>query len=390
MGYKGGFEIGDTWMPLIKDGGYSPPTPTYNVWGIRINTLDSNPLTCVTLTDDNLNGPIYGFGERPCVFRNGEVQYYLNPNNFNQREDGSAVDITSGADGDVMIEIPKMAFLIATEGTDTVIKLTNSKDAKSIDPRFRYYGHTRASEGDREKLYMGAYLASTGMRSLPGRAPLVSQTIGQFRSAAKAHGAGYDQLSFYPMTLTQIMYLMKYRNLDSKTALGVGVARSPTGAYSNPSGAMNTGGSETHGMYYGRTDIADHVKFAVIENWYGNMWQRFDGIHAGAGQTLLTAFDSFNDTGAGYTSRGAFPTTSSGWLREPLGTTEGGFVSGNDNGSSTTYYCNYTWTSASGWVGGLFGGSWNAAAGGVGAFFLSLSHAAADSLSHVGSRLMFL
>ena len=48
---------------------------------------------------------------KPCLFKNGAVVGYLNPDNFAQFEDGSVADITSGDAGDVMIEIPKTGYL---------------------------------------------------------------------------------------------------------------------------------------------------------------------------------------------------------------------------------------------------------------------------------------
>ena len=92
---------------------------------------------------------------KPCVLKNGVVQYYLNPADLSKKADGTASDITSGNDGDVMIEIPKTGFKITTVGNTLTIKVTaNPNDTAN----FKYYAHTRAAEGDRSKLYIGAYL----------------------------------------------------------------------------------------------------------------------------------------------------------------------------------------------------------------------------------------
>jgi hypothetical protein len=61
---------------------------------VRIDETNSNPATSCVYMDDAIgmekgssnwdSMPI--FNEiRPCVFKNGQVQYYLNPNNFNQK-----------------------------------------------------------------------------------------------------------------------------------------------------------------------------------------------------------------------------------------------------------------------------------------------------------------
>ena len=54
---------------------------------------------------------------KPCLFKNGAVVGYLNPDNFAQFADGTAADITSGNNGDVMIEIPKTGYKISKSGT---------------------------------------------------------------------------------------------------------------------------------------------------------------------------------------------------------------------------------------------------------------------------------
>jgi len=95
---------------------------------------------------------------KPCVFKNGRVQYYLNKNNFNYKEDGSAANLT-GADGDVMIEIPKFGYKIYKEENQAesinnlIVSIT---DATNSDD-FKYYGFSKNSYNDLEHFYWGAY-----------------------------------------------------------------------------------------------------------------------------------------------------------------------------------------------------------------------------------------
>jgi hypothetical protein len=461
---------------------YSMGNTGFKVWGVRIDMNNSNPQTAITPTDDSVFGAPLNFGERPCLLKDGEVNYYLDPMNFNKRIDGTDADIISGADGDVMSEIPRMAYFISIENNDIVIKLTNHQNAKTLDPRFRYYGHTRDTEGDCKFLYYGAYQASElagRLRSLSNKYPLTSNTITQFRSKARAHGDGYDIISFYPITLTEVMFIMRYCHLNSQLALGEGVsewvpavsppgtnlqtancttagnvvakvatlagfvrqtgaqllvnftnensANAPTlnvnntgaapiyhhwgdtglivhnrlkagvqlfefdGARWNLLHAKYTGGTETWGMYGGSANKREHVKFAGIEDWYGNVWDRFDGIHSAADFTLLTAFKDFNDEGTGYTPQAKFLSAaiSSLYMRRPVGITEAGFfTSSNQGGSATTYFCDGQWYNAS-MVGGFFGGSCNYGTF-AGAFALILNDPASYSGAHTGSRLMYL
>jgi len=228
--------------------------PSIKTYGVRIDNTNSNPKTGVEYTDDAVGmtggsttwDTLFPFLDiKPCLLKEGVVQYYLNPNNYGQKADGSASDITSGTDGDVMIEIPKMAYSMKTVGNYLYVKVTNNPSpTNNVDGTedWCFHAHTRSTAGDKEKLYVGAYLGwtdgSSKLRSLSGKAPTATQTIGTFRTRAQANGTGYDQMAFYPLTLLQCLYLIRYKNRNSQTALGRGFV-------DGNSAATNTGGANT-------------------------------------------------------------------------------------------------------------------------------------------------
>jgi hypothetical protein len=364
------------------------PQP-FKIFGIRIDLTNSNPASAVTYTDDAVgmtagssawdSMPIFK-DIKPCVLKNGVVQYYLNPSDFTKKADGSAADITSGNDGDVMIEIPKTGFSITTNGNYIDVKVTDNPN----NAAFKYYAHSRAAEGDRQKLYIGAYKGykdgSNKLRSLSGKTPTVSQTIGTFRTQAQANGSGYGMLSFYPLTLIQCLYLIKYKNLDSQTALGQG--------YTGGSAAQSTGATNTAGMCYGSTSTTSRIKLFGIEDFWGNVWEWIDGLFCDSSRNIKTAFQGFNDTGNGYTSRGQGATSDiSGYMSKPQGTSEAGFIAKEVSGSNTTYFADYAGLFAGCLP--VFGGDWSYGAG-AGAFLLGVICSASDSGSNVGARLMYL
>lgn len=366
----------------------------YKIYGVKIDLANSNPETSVTYTDDAI-GMIGGSSAwdsanifkdiKPCLLKNGVVQYYLNPNDFTKRVDGSASDITSGNDGDVMIEIPKCAFALWNDGTYQYIKITDNPNASIIDSRFHYYAHTRSTEGDRNKLYIGAYLGytlSSKLRSLSGYLPTVSQTISTFRTQAQANGSGYDQLSFYPLTLLQCLYVIRYKNLNSQIALGRGYV-------DGNSSAVNTGGTNAKGMYYGETTGQLQMKFCGIEDFWGNLYQWIDGLCSNSTWNILTAFQSFNDNGNGYIDRGQGVTSDiGGYLSAIQGLTTTGFIFKIGNGSTTTYYCDYGRLYASSLP--FFGGASSSSASDAGAFRLTIGFSASLYRGDLGSRLMYL
>ena len=361
----------------------------YKIYGVAIDLANSNPETAVTYTDDavGMTGGASAWDSmnifkdiKPCLLKNGVVQYYLNPNDFTKKSDGSAADITSGNGGDVMIEIPKTGYSISTAGNILTVKVTDDPN----NPNFKYYAHSRAAEGDRSKLYIGAYLGRNSggkLRSLSGKTPTASQTIGTFRTQAKANGSGYDLVSFYPLTLLQCLYLIKYKNLDSQSALGRGYV-------DENSAATNTGGTNQKGMFFGETTGKQQMKFLGIEDFWGNLPWWIDGLFSDSNRNIKTAFQNFNDTGSGYTDRGQGATSDIGnYMSKPQGTSQTGFIAKEVSGSASTYFCDYTYLLASRLP--IFGGYWSSASF-AGAFYLYVYREASVSDSKVGGRLMYL
>jgi len=360
------------------------------IYGVRIDLTNSNPETAVTYTYDavGMTGGATAWDSmaifkdiKPCVLKNGIVQYYLNPNDFTKKADGTPADIESGNDGDVMIEIPKTGFSITTNGNYIDVKVTNDQN----NPNFKYYAHTREMEGDRDKLYIGAYLGwkdgNNKLRSLSGKAPTRNQTIGTFRTQAQANGNGYDLVSFYPLTLLQCLYLIKYKNLDSQTALGRGYV-------DRNSAATNTGGTNQKGMFFGETTGKQQMKFLGIEDFWGNLRWWIDGLYSDANRNIKTAFQNFNDTGSGYTDRGQGTTSSIGnYMSKPQGTSEAGFIAKEVSGSSTTYFADYAYLYADRLP--TFGGH-RSNTYLAGAFSLNVFYIDWDSDSYSGGRLMYL
>jgi hypothetical protein len=374
------FFDGSDWIEIETGGGGL-------TFGVSIDLTNTNPETAVTYTDDAVgmtpgsawnSMPIFK-DIKPCVLKNGVVQYYLNPNDLTKKADGTSADITSGNDGDVMIEIPKTGYSISTAGNTLTVKVTDDPN----NPNFKYYAHSRAAEGDRSKLYIGAYLGWNDggkLRSLSGKTPTADQTIGTFRTQAQANGAGYDIVSFYPLTLLQCLFLIKYKNRDSQTALGKG--------YVGGSAAQVTGATNSNGMDYGTTSDTSRVKFLGIEDMWGNLRWFIDGFFSDASRNMLTAFTDFNDTGSGYTDRGQGATSDIGnYMSKPQGTSQTGFIAKEVSGSASTYFCDYAALYASRLPN--FGGSWTDASN-AGAFYLLVNDSASYSSSNRGGRLMYL
>ena len=211
---------------------------------------------------------------RPCVLKNGVVQYYLDPNDFTKRADGDTADITSGDDGDVMIEFPLVYYKFYEEQSEG--KTWKGCKFSLTQPDNTYCANAYLSEGDviQQTMYMSAYegtVINSKLRSLSGvsaaRIGVYSSKNNVYRNYATANGNGYQQQEWSKRVLLQAMFVMMFCGTDSQTLLGIG---KPEGDYDNITGTMDKKGL----LYSG----SEGIKFCGIEHFWGSKAKMCDGI----------------------------------------------------------------------------------------------------------------
>lgn len=237
---------------------------------------------------------------RPCVLKNGVVQYYLDPNDFTKRADGDTADITSGDDGDIMIEFPLVYYKFYEEQSGG--KTWKGCKFSLAQPDNTYCANAYLSEGDviQQTMYMSAYegtVINSKLRSLSGasaaRITVYSYKDNDYRDYATANGNGYQQQEWSKRVLLQAMFVMMFCDTDSQTLLGIG---KPEGDYDNITGTM-----DKKGMVYSGSE---GIKFCGIEHFWGSKAKMCDGIeyvydayrykmHAPYGSSIDGSIDPF-------------------------------------------------------------------------------------------------
>lgn len=286
-------------------------TPTEaKIYGVEIDENNSNPKSAVTYTDDAVgfipasgNNGNFTWGSweniikdefeiRPVVLqnlgnKNATVNYGLQYDDYTKKADGSNSNL-AGTDGDVMIEFGVPLWWKFTRiGSKLRIQLSNKEFDGAIKPAFEI-----------EK--------------------------------------GYNLVPIYPLFLTQIIYLLMFKNLDSQTALGRGRADFSSTNYGT------TGRSNTDTFNYGETGGLTHMKFLGIEDYWGNRRWWIDGCFYDSNRNILIGKSNFNDTGSRYENFGqASASNQSGYINKIQGTNNTGFIPASTGGSATTYYCDY-------------------------------------------------
>lgn len=387
-------------------GGFWSENITYT---LNIDTTNSNTETACTYADDALGMtkgsntwdtmPIFKH-IRPCVFQNGAVNYYLNPDNWNEKFGTNEASDLTGEDGDVMIEIPKFAYKIKTENNVITVSVSTNPTVITNDSDYTYDAFSRLEEGDLNYFYKGAFKGSLDgdgkLRSLPGALPANNKNIGAFRTAAQANGAHYQQSTYAQLKALQCLYLIKYGDRHSQNAVGKGVV--------NASAAYVTGYNTTtvdsisaenstliSGMTFGTTaNGTTHMRLFGIEDFWGSIWEWVDGFTTDASWNIITSWNSFSGEGVTATSvttPSGLTANASGWNKNVAGNTAAGFMPVEFGGSSTTYWADSGYLYASRVL--YFGGWWNHGDN-AGAFYLDAGVTVSGAYASIGARLSYV
>jgi hypothetical protein len=360
---------------------------------------------------------------RRCVLNaDGSVNYYLDPTDSTKKADGSAAVLT-GADGNVMVEIPKFYFNHTLSGTRNSWKIRTTPAADfivhpafikaGVEVSYRYIGAYDACYWDAtdstyksglnlDDMTANLDLANDKLASVSGVYPLVGVTRAECRFLAANNGAGWHQLDFALWSAIQMLFLVEHGSFNTQATLGGG---NTNGRYPGSSanqnnsphtiaGASNAfGNTSTDGSQpsAGAKPGTAYMSYRGIENWYGNCWSWADGVNVNVGATgnvrITNDYRDFADgTATGHTLvTSSFPTVT-GFIRNILNTGAYFLSSTNSEASSTTYLTDSHYASASASRVVLVGGcaSNGALAGG---FCLSSYSDAGTAARDLGARL---
>ncbi len=366
---------------------------THPIYTVRIDKNSSDPTEALVYMDDaeGMQPSSGGNGEfvdngweaileevcgmKPCLLRNGVVQYYLDKDNFSKKENGEWSDITSGADGDVMIEYTKCYIRFRREDNYIYVSLSKSKYEGFSDWSFSYCGSVR------DKFYIGAYLGFVTGSMLYSRSnvqPTASTTIGNFRTYARNRGYGYEQMPYNKLIFLQVLYLIRFKSLDSQKALGNG--------WTSNSAATLTGATDLKGMCFGSEDYLQ-VKCNGIEDFFGNLRYWIEGISTSGGKVFIKD-GAFDDYTTGEVCRVVTSDFAGLYPSDVSATDKLGFLITESNGTNDTYYCDYQYLYASSSSVATFGGTYGYGLL-AGAFYLNVSLTVANSYANIGTRLAY-
>jgi len=384
-------------------------TPKKRVYfyGYDLTIADSNPATRVSYPDDVDNAnftaakmgsstfdygdwpstPGEGFMPRPCMLKyDGTVDYYLDPDDYTKKEDGTTSDVANTSyGGNAMVEWGKIWTKRWEENGVYHFRCCDVQ----LDDNYECWSNYDKNNNQIDRFYTPCYFGSnvsSKLRSLSGQSNSVSTTATTEITYATANGDDWYTEVVADWFLIQDLLVLMGKSTDGQSTFGQGRCSSSN------SSAINTGTMNDKGMFWGSTNKTSGVKVFGMENWWGNVWRRTAGWICKDSKHLIkltrgthdgsTATD-YNTDGTGYISTG-LTGPSSGYISDCTSTNYGRLATAS-GGSATTYECDYIYKS-SGTNYALVGGYWRHDSS-CGPFYVHLGSEASSNNTNIGAAL---
>lgn len=371
----------------IRDAIVAGNTGTGTIFGIHIDDAESDPANKVIYLKDaegmtpmgmDYDNNRFKWGSwakdcflipRPCMQKySGEVDYYLDPDDYNYKISGEASDVANlDYEGNAMLEYgrdgKKIWMKIVPDDGDVHSASIYLADYQA-DEDFTAWPFYNANGVINDHFYVpcfNGYYDGTRMRSISGVTPSKSLTRAVERQYCRANGDGWDTEVFADNLLITAIVWMLGKSLDSQTVFGEGLH---TGGTEAINAGFTTGVHNAKGLFYGTNSgtastYANAVKVLGMENLWGYQWRAFGGLANvnGAAKYKLTrgtqdgstASDYVVSTAAadydGYLDSGlTFPANQSGTYISQMSFTKAGWFPTLATGTSASHYCDGLWT----------------------------------------------
>lgn len=261
------------------------------LYGIRIDQNESDPASALIYLEDAVgmtpaymetvgNNYVFNYGSwenaffmpKPCMLKfDGTVDYYLDPNDYTKKVDGTASDVANTSyQGNAMMEFPQIFVKVEIDSSGRYIDIYISN--KNVDGSYKCYSNIDKNSHGIDKFYIGIYagcIIDNKLRSLSGQQPLIYRQYGSSTyynlslsdciTRAYNNNNNYDysiDLISDKMLTVYLLYLMcKTRDLDS----AIGRSNSDGNIY-------NTGAANAKGLF-GKTYYC--LKVLGIEDYCG-------------------------------------------------------------------------------------------------------------------------
>ena len=376
-------------------------TDMTKIYGFHIDGNESDPYEKVTYIRDavgmtpahmDYERDVFNYGSwkdafffsKPCMVKQtGEVDYYLDPDDFTKKIDGTASDVANVSyAGNAMMEWgrggKKIWYKIVPDALDDTSADVFIAD-RQVDEDYHAWSFINNQNEYVDHFYTAIYNGSAPgdtMRSISGASALRGIKMVEEVQWAEMNNKSEDKLwyveTYADRSLINFLLILMGKSTDTQSVFGNGLTKGGESAFNS----YVTGSLNNKGLFYGTNDYSHGVKVFGMENYWGAQSRRIAGVFlkrlsSGAKPNLMykmtygTADGSqasgYNLTAVGYLQGPSYNNDVGAYVDRMTFTSMGMYAKSFD-GSGTTYYCDYRgfalWGS-NGPYPGLFGGNSN-------------------------------
>ena len=407
---------------------YTSTLKLTTLFAVHYSEIDSNPNSCTYpqgYSNSDFTDPFYvdlttgqpHWGDwdndlakflipKPCMLKyDGTVDYYLDPNDYTKKMDGTDSDVTNlSYGGNAMMEW-------AQDGRRIYWTLVPDADGQGwtwivgdgdYDGLLHPWNHYDCNNNVNRHFYMScfnnSYVSSGKARSISGYQPSASTTRQNEVTYARANNTTsdviWDTWVYADWFFLSMMCVLFSKSLATQLKFGRGFVDY---SWNNRNDAKVSGGMNDKGLFYGDTNGGTSglgVKVFGIEHPWGNGWKGIRGLINDRGTMKVklthgnidgTTVTDYNFDGSGYESVGTIGGTTGGYIKN-MNITSKGLTPKTISGSDTTYYGDGVWFDNSQVDYALVGGYWYYASL-CGAFCCNVCSAASLANACIGSAL---
>lgn len=328
----------------------------YELYGYAVCISNSNPQTRISCLEMargkrpafwNYTNGYFDYGDWshsffvkntfPCMVKyDGTIDYKLDPNNYNLKEDGTTSDVANTAyEGSAMVAFPTIWTKRWQDDNYLYCLICN----KQLDSDFHAYMHTRADGSISKYKFIAMYpstLYTDKYKSLAGTTITASQTFANELQYTHNIGDNWEVFSLSDWATLQDLLTMIPKSDNSQQSFGYGLVNNSAVVTGSDPGTTRYGGA-----FYNSAALNtnSHNKIFHIHQLFGDIGIRMGGIIYKSGVLYVKPYPPYNTDGTDYINTGITISGSSGGYIKACKMTEYGRIPITLGGSATTYEC---------------------------------------------------
>ena len=350
---------------------------TYQYLGDAIRSVklqQSNPATWTTSGDSQVIDSVLNQYGTYVIDEVNKKYAKLDSSDHTYFEDGSTWD---GSYGNSFRRLPEVYYYMDSDDNNQPVLKISTGDIG---------GHSW------HEAWIGTYKGSVVnniLRSIPGVTTTQNMTMTSFWNAAQGNGTNYGLVNYFHHCMLLGLHYAKFGTSQSESTMGPGLQDAGNSYYTHVTGYAKTLGDGTGSMPYAGSTTLTMNKLFGIEDLAGSTWEFRPNIRFSGSGAVATVYEGniVSNTASGRTFQKLSSASQAYITKMALGEYCDFIPTEANGGTSSTYYCDGTWASASGEI-LLVGG--NSSDGSIAGLSTAISNAAfSASYSYIGARLAF-